>query len=236
MFKDKFNFNFWPSFTDLMLSLVLVMLIILFSVSKMISAGNENLDRARESQDKIYETINTEVKKRGYTVDKFDDRDLKPKNVKDLNADIRCIYKLDRMTITFSDKVLFDTGKSDIKSTGEEILSAVGPIIKNNLDKISEIQIQGHADIKGLKDSNLELASSRAMKVYKYLQYNIGIDPAEHLMSATSFGQYKPVGREAGDVYSAVSLDNDNSDHDKRARNRRIEIVLTFDNAKKQQK
>ena len=33
MLKDKFGFNFWPSFTDLMLSFVLVVLIILFVVT-----------------------------------------------------------------------------------------------------------------------------------------------------------------------------------------------------------
>ena len=58
MIKDKFGFNFWPSFTDLMLSLVLVVLIILFVVSKMIAAGNENLDRARDSQ----KAIQTQIK------------------------------------------------------------------------------------------------------------------------------------------------------------------------------
>lgn len=49
MLKNRFGFNFWPSFTDLMLSFVLIVLIILFVVSKMIAAGTENLDRARRS-------------------------------------------------------------------------------------------------------------------------------------------------------------------------------------------
>lgn len=49
MLRDKFGFNFWPSFTDLMLSFVLIVLIILFVVSKMLAAGNENLDKARQS-------------------------------------------------------------------------------------------------------------------------------------------------------------------------------------------
>ena len=53
MLKNRFGFNFWPSFTDLMLSFVLIVLIILFVVSKMIAAGTENLDRARRSQQSI---------------------------------------------------------------------------------------------------------------------------------------------------------------------------------------
>ena len=63
MLKDKFGFNFWPSFTDLMLSLVLVVLIILFVVSKMIAAGTENLDKARESQKKIQNQIESQIGK-----------------------------------------------------------------------------------------------------------------------------------------------------------------------------
>ncbi len=231
MFKDKFNFNFWPSFTDLMLSLVLVMLIILFVVSKMISVGNENLDRARDSQKVIATQIDEQIGKR-YSIQVISDKDTIQSNAaaKNSKADITIIYKLDRLTITFSDKVLFDTNKSDIKQAGVEVLNVVGPIVKNNLQNISEIQIQGHADIQGSDDLNLSLASARAMSVYKFLQSNIGVNPAEHLMSATSFGKYKPVGREAGNLYSQSQLTSDNATEALMARNRRIEIVLFFKN------
>ena len=231
MFKDKFNFNFWPSFTDLMLSLVLVMLIILFVVSKMIGIGNENLDRARESQKAIATQINEQIGRR-YSIQVISDKDTNQSNVevKNSKADITIINKLDRLTITFSDKVLFDTNKSDIKQAGVEALNVVGPIVKTNLQNISEIQIQGHADIKGSDDLNLALASARAMSVYKFLQSNIGVNPAEHLMSATSFGKYKPVGREAGNTYSKSQLNSDNATEALMARNRRIEIVVFFKN------
>lgn len=231
MFKDKFNFNFWPSFTDLMLSLVLVMLIILFVVSKMIGVGNENLDRARDSQKAIASQINEQIGKQ-YSIQVISDKDTNQSNVeaKNSKADITIINKLDRLTITFSDKVLFDTNKSDIKQAGVEVLNVVGPIVQTNLQNISEIQIQGHADIKGSDDLNLALASARAMSVYKFLQSNIGVNPAEHLMSATSFGKYKPVGREAGNTYSQAQLSSDNATEELMARNRRIEIVVFFKN------
>ena len=134
------------------------------------------------------------------------------------------------MTITFSDKVLFDTNESFIKDTGVKALSIVGPIVKDNLKNISEIQIQGHADIIGSDDHNLQLASQRAMNVYKFLQLNVGVNPAEYLMSATSFGKYKPVGREAGNRYSQSQLSADNATDEMKARNRRIEIVMFFKN------
>ena len=231
MLKDKFGFNFWPSFTDLMLSLVLVVLIILFVVSKMIAAGNENLDRARDSQEAIQSEIKRMIGSR-YTIKVISDRNNKDtaKEIEESMADINIIDKLDRQTITFSDKLLFDSGKSDLKTAGLDVLNDVGPVIKNNLQFISEIQIQGHADIVNTDDFNLRLASERAMSVYKFIQNNVGIDPAEHLISITSFGKYKPIGREAGDEFNKFELSKANETDTLRAKNRRIEIVLFYKN------
>lgn len=236
MFKDKFNFNFWPSFTDLMLSFVLVVLIILFVVSKMIAAGSENLDKARQSQEQIQNQIEQSIGGQ-YKVVVIADR-----NGLDINqemtanpADIYIINKLDRQTITFSDKVLFDSNESMLKPAGYQILNSVGPIIAQNLGNIGEIQIQGHADISFEDDFNLQLASARAMSVYKFLQVNVGIDPAKYLMSATSFGKYKPVGREASSNYDYTKLQMANANETLMARNRRIEIVLFYKNQQNQQ-
>ena len=231
MIKDKFGFNFWPSFTDLMLSLVLVVLIILFVVSKMIAAGNENLDRARDSQKAIQTQIKNMIGSK-YSIKVISDRNNKDtaKEIEESIADINIIDKLDRQTITFSDKLLFDSGKSDLKPGGLDVLNAVGPVIKSNFQYISEIQIQGHADIVNTDDFNLRLASERAISVYKFVQTNVGIDPAEHLMSITSFGKYKPIGREAGDKFDKYDLSKANSTYTLRAKNRRIEIVLFYKN------
>jgi outer membrane protein OmpA-like peptidoglycan-associated protein len=233
MLRDRFGFNFWPSFTDLMLSFVLVVLIVLFVVSKMIAAGTENLDRARQSQQKIQAQIEQGIGQH-YKVVMLSDRDGADVNREMANqqADVYVINKLDRQTITFSDKVLFDSGESNIKPAGYEILGVVGPIIAQNLDNIGEIQIQGHADISFEDDFNLQLAANRAISVYKFLQINVGIDPAKYLMSATSFGKYKPVGRDPGMNYNYEQLQQANSDEALMARNRRIEIVLFYKNQK----
>lgn len=231
MLKDKFGFNFWPSFTDLMLSLVLVVLIILFVVSKMIAAGSENLDKARESQKAIQTQIQEQIGK-SYTItvisDKSDEETIE--KMKNTKADITIIDKLDRQTITFSDKILFDSGRSELKPAGYEVLKVVGPVVADNLKNISEIQIQGHADIEDTDDYNLTLASNRAIAVYKFLQTTVGIDPASYLMSITSFGKYKPVGREAGQSFDRQKLLEANIDKEAKAKNRRIEIVLFYKN------
>lgn len=234
MLKDKFGFNFWPSFTDLMLSLVLVVLIILFVVSKMIAAGSENLDRARESQKAIYAQIQEKIGN-NYTIAIISDKDTNQTNetLKETKADITIINKLDRQTITFSDKILFDSGSSRLKQAGYQALAAVGPVIKDNIENISEIQIQGHADIDYTDEFNLGLSANRAISVYMFLQHTVGIDPAEHLMSATSFGKYKPVGRDVISDFNLEQLKQANATEELKARNRRIEIVLFYKNEMK---
>lgn len=231
MLKDKFGFNFWPSFTDLMLSLVLVVLIILFVVSKMIAAGSENLDKARESQQAIQTQIKEQIGEK-YSVNVISDKNNEEttKDIKNKKADITIIDKLDRQTITFSDKVLFDSNGSELKTAGYDVLKVVGPVIYDNLANISEIQIQGHADIVFTDDFNLTLASKRAIAVYQFLQNDVGIDPAKNLMSITSFGKYKPVGREAGQKFDRAMLEEANKDVEAKAKNRRIEIVLFYKN------
>ena len=135
MLRDKFGFNFWPSFTDLMLSFVLIVLIILFVVSKMLAAGSENLDAAKKSQEQIQTQIQDGINGRYQVIilKDTDSLDLS-KAMAEQKADVYIIDKLDRQTITFSDKVLFDTNEADIKPTGYEILNVVGPIIASNLN------------------------------------------------------------------------------------------------------
>lgn len=224
MFRDKMEFNFWPSFTDLMLSLVLVVLTILFVIARIIAVGSDNLDQAHKSQQEIQQQIQQQLEPR-YKVQIMDNISSSTNN-----ADIYIYDQLDRQTITFSDKVLFDSGKSQIKPQGYALLNIVGPIIAQNLNNIVEIQIQGHADTIDTDAYNLTLAAQRAIAVYWFLQWTVGIDPSKYMMSATSFGKYKPVGRETGKEFNRQMLYQANSTPELQAKNRRIEIVLYFKN------
>ena len=106
----------------------------------------------------------------------------------------------------------------------------VGNKIKSNLDNIREIQIQGHADPDPPSlPSNLHLAAWRAIEVFNFLQEQVPIDPAIHLMSATSFGEFKPVQRSIQDrFYNLDKLEMHNGTDELKAQNRRIEILLFY--------
>ncbi len=132
--------------------------------------------------------------------------------------------------ISFGSHILFDVDNVHLKENGKQVMTTVGNIFKQKLGVIKEIQIQGHADPRASRkfSSNLELAAHRAIEVFKHLQ-DLGIDPTKHIMSATSFGEYKPVQRQYSDMkYNSYQLRQDNNTSTKRERNRRIEIVLIY--------
>jgi len=119
-----------------------------------------------------------------------------------------------KLTLDVVDKILFASGQSEVKKEGLDVLQRVIDILKNVKDK--SIRIEGHTDniqIKGrlVKQypTNWELSAARALNVTKYLQQQ-GIDPA--LLSATAFGEYKPIAN--------------NETPEGRAKNRRIAIIL----------
>jgi chemotaxis protein MotB len=121
----------------------------------------------------------------------------------------------DRLSLSMVDRILFDSGSADVKKDGKKVLDRVAEILKKVTDK--QIRIEGHTDnvpvgpkVSKKFASNWELSAARAINVVKYLQEQ-GVDPK--LTSATGYGEFKPVA-------------SNDTDQDK-AKNRRIEIVLT---------
>ena len=113
------------------------------------------------------------------------------------------------------DQVFFDSGKTKIKKQGKAILSRVGVILKNAVDK--EIRIEGHTDDVPISSrlaqkypTNWELSVARAAEVARYLQEVVGIRPER--LAPSGFSKYRPVAP--------------NETKEGRQKNRRIEIIL----------
>ncbi len=120
-----------------------------------------------------------------------------------------------KLTVNMVERILFDTGKAEIKPAGLEVLRRVGEILKGTEDK--EIQIEGHTDnipisprLQQIFPSNWELSTARATNVVHFLQDKIAI-PGEKL-SAAGYGEFRPIAS--------------NETAEGRALNRRIQIVL----------
>jgi len=121
----------------------------------------------------------------------------------------------DRLSVNLVEKILFDSGKADLKESGINVLKKVGTQLARIEGK--RIQIEGHTDnvpiggsLKERFPSNWELSASRALAVVHFLQDKVGIEPVK--LSAAGYGEYQAVAS--------------NSTVEGKAANRRIEIVL----------
>lgn len=232
--EGELDFNFWPSFADMMLSLVLVLVLILFLVMAVISMGSVNLEAVRQNQQSMVEEIAASygtqaVEMKPYVVG------IWTTSGRERDPDIKIKNEPTFQQITFSEGILFEPDEYVLNDSGRRVLRAVGAIIKKRLDSIERIQIEGHADpVPTTKHgSNVRLAAFRAIEVFEFLRDPkvLNIDPAAHLMSATSFGEYNPVQRAQGEGppgYDRTRLDEDNKTHEQRGRNRRIELLLFY--------
>ncbi len=121
----------------------------------------------------------------------------------------------DKLSLNLVEKILFDSGSALVKKDGKKVLDRVAGILKKVQDK--QIRIDGHTDNVPISariidkfPSNWELSTSRATNVVRYLQEK-GVDPKYLVASGSS--EYRPIAT--------------NDSPEGRARNRRIEIVLT---------
>jgi flagellar motor protein MotB len=193
------SINFWPPWADVLLTILLILILYIFI--QYIAFSRAQIDELLNVRQK-QALLESEIEK------EFDG---------DYETDIKVSRDANLQRITFSDKILFDLGKADLKSEGKHVLYRIGLILKKN-PFYDKIQIEGHTDDLPIISSryafpsNWELSSARATSVVRYLQENVGIAPK--FLSATGYSEYQPV---------AV-----NRDDESRARNRRIEMVLVY--------
>ncbi|MGB8930581.1 MAG: OmpA family protein [Anaeromyxobacteraceae bacterium] len=131
-------------------------------------------------------------------------------------GDIRLSQSGGRIKVDLVDKILFGQGDSALTTGGGGVLSRVGAILGNVKDK--KIQVSGHTDdipisdkLKDKYPTNWDLAAARAINVVRYLEETAKI-PGKNLVVA-AYGPWEPI--------------SSNRTLSGRARNRRIEIVLT---------
>jgi chemotaxis protein MotB len=120
------------------------------------------------------------------------------------------------LTINIMNHIFFDSGKADIKKDGFSVLDRIASIVKELPEKI--VKIEGHTDdvpigarLQAKYPTNWELGAARASAVARYFTGTHKIDPSR--IVTVSYAFYRP-------LVPNTSAAN-------RARNRRIEIVLT---------
>jgi chemotaxis protein MotB len=156
----------------------------------------EELRRARELAEKRSKTFRELVAKLRSMID---------------SGQLKVEIRKGKMLVKLSDKILFDTGKADLKKEGQAALAEVAVALKGIPDR--DFLIAGHTDNVPIKTrkvkSNWDLSTARAVTVVKFFQEQ-GV-AANHL-GAAGFSEFDPVG--------------DNTTEEGKAQNRRIEIVV----------
>jgi outer membrane protein OmpA-like peptidoglycan-associated protein len=107
----------------------------------------------------------------------------------------------------YAKTILFDTGKSTIKSESAKVLADIVEILNKYPE--SRFMVEGHTDSSGSDALNMRLSKERAAAVKDYLISN-GINLSR--LESEGFGETKPI--------------STNSTRDGRAQNRRVEINL----------
>lgn len=130
-------------------------------------------------------------------------------------GEIKVTQIRDKLSVNLVEKVLFDSGRAEVKAQGEAVLKKVGAILGDVKGK--EIRIEGYTDNVPIGEtlrkrfaSNWELSTQRATNVLRFLQDQARVDGAR--LSAVGYGPFRPIA--------------DNKTPEGRAENRRIEIVL----------
>ena len=202
--------NIWPAFTDVSIAMLLIFLFFLFiqfvSNSKLILKI-----RMEKKQDTVQEAFEkrfaSEIRQGTITIER--DGNLQ--------------------RFTFSDHILFKLNEAELQPKGRNILGRVGKFLQQHRTDAEgqqlyqSIQIEGHTDNVPIiipDRSNWELSSDRAIAVLRLFVDYIGIDP--RTLKATGYAEYRPAAGDSSDIEGA------NNTEAKRAKNRRIEIVLVY--------
>jgi outer membrane protein OmpA-like peptidoglycan-associated protein len=112
-----------------------------------------------------------------------------------------------QLVVKFNSAILFDTGKSELKSQAKNDLAEFARVLAEYKD--TDLVIEGHTDSTGKKDFNKRLSVSRADAVIGFLESN-GV--ARSRLTGKGYADEQPVA--------------DNSTADGRQANRRVQIQI----------
>lgn len=138
--------SFWPTFTDLLSTVLIVVILTLFSTQSI--SGSVKQDLAQNINASVEETLN--------------------------NDNIPVKVDKDSGQVTFGESTMFDIDSDELKPEAKEMLKKfvpkyVGTVYKDYGNNISKIVVEGHTDDIGSYLYNLDLSQRRAYSVTKFM-------------------------------------------------------------------
>lgn len=133
-----------------------------------------------------------------------------------LNESVNVVKTQEGVVVRFSDKVLFDLGKTNLLPEARQILEKLVAVIA---PWPNHVRVEGHTDNLPIHTSqypsNWELSVYRASEVIRFLE---DANISSERLSAVGYGEYRPI------------ASNDNAAA--RRRNRRVDIIVITDQLK----
>jgi flagellar motor protein MotB len=196
--EPESEINYWPALLDLVTSSLMLFLLLTF-LQATFSAGSLEAVATQSRQERFLALFRAEFP------------------VEIASGAVAIARTIDLIQITFSDRVLFESGEFRLQQRGHDVLARCARVFVRAGATFEQIQVEGHTDQQALQrreypSDNWELSTARALSVVQYLAAGRGL-PA-NLFSANGYGSYRPV---ASNQTAAG-----------RSRNRRIEIRLFF--------
>jgi chemotaxis protein MotB len=118
------------------------------------------------------------------------------------------------LVLRLPEHLLFDNAQAVLRDEGRAAIEAVEEVLHG---RAVRIRIEGHTDSVPIQTaqfpSNWELSTARAMACVRHMLESKRIEPQR--LAAAGYGEHHPVG--------------DNATSEGRARNRRVDIVITVD-------
>ncbi|MFH1369657.1 MAG: OmpA family protein [Elusimicrobiota bacterium] len=201
----------YADFMSVLMILFLMMFVFAYN-SKTEKRYNEIISKIQQElggtvKNEVMEEMR-EMERTEQTVMKFDEMVEKQNLSKLMTVSVDS----EKIRLSMTTPVLFDSGKADLKNTSTQILHNVANILKTMENSVI---VEGHTDNipvvgGGRFKSNWDLSQARAIEVIKYFINTEGLNPS--MFAAAGYGEYHPIFR------------NDTAEN--RERNRRIEINI----------
>lgn len=163
---------FWISYSDLMTSMVILLILMVCAFLLQEQAKHRTIDEQEQIKRQIIAELLKDLQKAKYPV------------------------KVDAQTgsITIADSVLFDVAKSDIGAAGRQFLQRFIPVYSRILlgsdqyrQQIGSIMVVGFTDRVASYDYNMQLSVDRAVKVTQFIFQGVPTFPErEHLRQVLS--------------------------------------------------
>jgi chemotaxis protein MotB len=189
--------TFWPGFVDVLMS-VLMILLLIYYLQTTIALLDPKAQSILQRQEHFVAKL---------------EKALAQERAIHIVQDINCV------SITFSDRVLFDLNDFKLHNKGESLLLHCAQVLKASQGAdFEQIQVEGYTDNQpfrpGSGRDNWTLSTARALSVVKFLIERAGLK--SEVFSASGYASNESVAN--------------NDTEEGRALNRRIELRIFFSN------